>query len=156
MLVGATSPEGEILLKRYPVEPLERLGRQPWSEVKREVSRASVLMLPSLEDGFGYVMAQAMACGCPVIASEHIGARDLFTDEREGCIVTAHITGHGARVAYEHRAESHGNPSHPRQDSLSSQRAKNRTVRRCPALSHQMGRAGLRVIGKKLPIRDCP
>ena len=33
------------------------------------------------------VMAQAMACGCPVIASENTGARDLFTDGEEGFIV---------------------------------------------------------------------
>ena len=28
-----------------------------------------------------------MACGCPVIASENTGARDLFTDGKEGFIV---------------------------------------------------------------------
>lgn len=33
------------------------------------------------------VMAQAMACGCPVIASENTGAHDLFDDGTEGFIV---------------------------------------------------------------------
>ena len=33
------------------------------------------------------VMAEAMACGCPVIATTHTGAEDLFTHDREGFIV---------------------------------------------------------------------
>ncbi len=32
-------------------------------------------------------MVQALACGCPVIASEHTGARDLFEDGVQGFIV---------------------------------------------------------------------
>lgn len=86
VLVGAGPPIGDALLQRFPVEGMERLGRQSWPGVIREMSRASVLVLPSIEDGFGFVMAQAMACGCPVIASEHTGARDLYTDGREGFV----------------------------------------------------------------------
>ncbi len=33
------------------------------------------------------VQAQAMACGCPVIGTEHSGAEDLFTDGVEGYVV---------------------------------------------------------------------
>ena len=33
------------------------------------------------------VQGQALACGCPVIASTNTGAEDLFTDEVEGFIV---------------------------------------------------------------------
>jgi glycosyltransferase involved in cell wall biosynthesis len=33
------------------------------------------------------VQAQAMACGCPVIGTEHSGAEDLFEDGKEGFIV---------------------------------------------------------------------
>lgn len=39
--------------------------------------RAGCLILPSRQDGFGLVMIQAIACGCPVIGSEMTGARDL-------------------------------------------------------------------------------
>ena len=46
-----------------------------------------VLVLPSVEEGLALVQAQAMACGCPVIASENTGASDLFTDGTEGFIV---------------------------------------------------------------------
>lgn len=87
VLVGPSWPDGEAVLRLFPVEPVERLGKLSWAGVAREMSRASVLVLPSLDDGFGLVMAQAMACGCPVIASEHTGSRDLFTDGREGFTV---------------------------------------------------------------------
>ena len=33
------------------------------------------------------VMGEALACGCPVIATSHTGAADLFQDGREGFIV---------------------------------------------------------------------
>jgi glycosyltransferase involved in cell wall biosynthesis len=45
------------------------------------------MVLPSIEDGFGPVMAQAMACGGVVIATEHTGGLDLFADGAEGFIV---------------------------------------------------------------------
>jgi len=63
------------------------VGSVPQLELKHLMSKSHVMVLPSVEDGFGMVMAQAMACGCPVIASENTGARDLFTDGEEGFIV---------------------------------------------------------------------
>ncbi len=38
---------------------------------------------------FGLVMAEALACGCPVIATENTGAPDLYSDGEEGTIVPA-------------------------------------------------------------------
>ena len=45
------------------------------------------MVLPSPEEGLALEIAQALACGCPVIATEHTGARDLFTHGVEGFIV---------------------------------------------------------------------
>jgi len=47
----------------------------------------SVLVLPSLADGFGLVVAEAMACGVPVIVSTAAGAADLVSDGLEGFLV---------------------------------------------------------------------
>jgi glycosyltransferase involved in cell wall biosynthesis len=55
--------------------------------LKEIMSASDVMVLPSVEEGLALVLAQAMACGCPVIASENTGASDLFTDGREGFIV---------------------------------------------------------------------
>lgn len=87
VLVGADLPETETLLSRHPVETVDRTGPLPQPTVAEWMSRAHVLVLPSVEDGFGLVMAQAMACGCPVIASTNTGAEDLFDDGAEGFVV---------------------------------------------------------------------
>lgn len=62
-------------------------GHMPQNKLKEVMSRSHVLVLPSIEDGFGMVMAQALACGCPVIASRNTGAEDLFDDGDAGFIV---------------------------------------------------------------------
>jgi glycosyltransferase involved in cell wall biosynthesis len=56
------------------------------------MSSSHVLVLPSVEEGFGLVMAQAMACGCPVIASSATGAEHLFSDNEAGFIVAPRDT----------------------------------------------------------------
>ena len=49
--------------------------------------KASVLVLPSLSDGFGYVVGEAMACGVPVIVTSSCGAADLVKDGVAGFVV---------------------------------------------------------------------
>ena len=87
--VGAPSPELIEMLKVRDLWPedIKVLGHMPQTELKNSMSRSHVLVLPSIQDGFGMVMAQAMACGCPVIASTNTGGEDLFTDGDEGFIV---------------------------------------------------------------------
>jgi glycosyltransferase involved in cell wall biosynthesis len=53
---------------------------------------ADVFVLPSLEDGFGYVAAEAMACGLPVIVTDASGASEWVTTGETGWIVPARST----------------------------------------------------------------
>ena len=87
--IGAPSPDLIALLIMRGLWPADArvLGAMPQAELKNIMSLSHVLVLPSIEDGFGMVMAQAMACGCPVIASRNTGGEDLFSDGREGYIV---------------------------------------------------------------------
>jgi glycosyltransferase involved in cell wall biosynthesis len=62
-------------------------GVQPRAELALLYSQGTVLVLPSIQEGFGMVQAQAMACGLPVIATANTGAGNLFTDGVEGFIV---------------------------------------------------------------------
>ncbi len=84
--VGMPSQELFEMLKRRGLWPLDArvMGHMPQTELKNVMSRSHVLVLPSIQDGFGMVMAQAMACGCPVIASRNTGGEDLFSDGGEG------------------------------------------------------------------------
>jgi len=87
--VGEPSPDLISLLKNRGLWPSDAkvLGHVQQSELKNIMSRSHVLVLPSIQDGFGMVLAQAMACACPIIASKHTGAEDLITDGCEGYIV---------------------------------------------------------------------
>lgn len=49
--------------------------------------RCSVLVLPSVEDGFGLVALEAMACGLPVIVTSHCGAADIVEEGINGFVV---------------------------------------------------------------------
>ncbi len=45
--------------------------------------------LPSIDDGFGMVVFEAIACGCPVLVTENVGASDIVISGRTGYIVEA-------------------------------------------------------------------
>jgi glycosyltransferase involved in cell wall biosynthesis len=59
----------------------------PLAEVLREMARHDVLVFPSLFEGFGLVLLEAMAQGLPIVATAHTAAPDLITEGREGFIV---------------------------------------------------------------------
>ena len=86
-IVGGVDPSMMSLLTRLPQERVEYLGNVPNAELASLYSAAHVFVLPSIEEGLAMVMAEAMGCGCPVIATTNTGAEDLFTDGREGLIV---------------------------------------------------------------------
>lgn len=52
-------------------------------------AKSSVLVHPSLSEGFGYVVAEAMASGIPVIVTRNAGAADLVEDGKTGYVVPA-------------------------------------------------------------------
>ena len=85
-VLGAIEPEMRQVMAKYEGS-FRYVGVIARSELYRHYSQASVLVLPSIEDGFGLVQAQAMACGVPVVATANTGATDLFTDGVEGFIV---------------------------------------------------------------------
>jgi glycosyltransferase involved in cell wall biosynthesis len=50
-------------------------------------SQGSVFVFPSLVEGFGLVILEAMACGIPVITTPNTGGADIITDGVEGFII---------------------------------------------------------------------
>jgi starch synthase len=86
-LAGSVAPEIKTLLGRMPQEHVEFLGSISQEQLPRMMSESHVVVLPSVEDGFGLVLSQALACGCPVIATTNTGGEDLITDGIEGFIV---------------------------------------------------------------------
>ena len=88
-------PEGELWIvcpsskaPGYPGSP----PRTRWwrhfdqRELNRIYWQCSVLCLPSVQDGFGMVVLEAMASGLPVIVSDHVGAKEIVRDGMDGFI----------------------------------------------------------------------
>ena len=51
------------------------------------LAAADVVVLPSLSEGFPFVLLEALAMGCPVVASRVNGVPELIEDHKTGLLV---------------------------------------------------------------------
>ena len=94
--------------------PVHFRGPISQTQLSEEMRRASVLVLPSLEEGFGLVVPQALACGTPCIVSESVGAKDLIEVRRNGSTFAPHnVQALAAELVFwaEHRIRVSGDYS---------------------------------------------
>jgi glycosyltransferase involved in cell wall biosynthesis len=66
---------------------IDFVPRVPEFELTTHYSWADIFLFPTIEDGFGVVVAQAQASGLPVVATPHCGGPDLITPGENGQIV---------------------------------------------------------------------
>lgn len=59
----------------------------PHREVLAEMAAHDVFLFPSLFEGFGLVLLEAMAMGLPIVTTPHTAGPDLITEGDEGFIV---------------------------------------------------------------------
>jgi glycosyltransferase involved in cell wall biosynthesis len=62
------------------------LGMRAQSELPRLYSAGEVFVLPSLHEGMGLVLAEALLCGAPVIATASGGITDIVRDRETGLV----------------------------------------------------------------------
>jgi glycosyltransferase involved in cell wall biosynthesis len=56
-------------------------------ELRHQYRTADVFVLPSLAEGFGHVLLEALACGAPVITTTRSAGPDLIRHGREGFVI---------------------------------------------------------------------
>lgn len=86
-LVGSVGPRESALIPSLP--GLRLLGQVPHAEMARLYAQCDVFVLPSLFEGFGLVILEALAAGLPVISTPHTGAVDAVTSAALGQLVEA-------------------------------------------------------------------
>ncbi len=85
--VGRVDPEMQPFIEKWSSPSVRFHGAVPQAELIGYYGQATAFCLASLEDGFGMVIAQAMACGLPVLATTNTGAPDIVRDGIDGFIV---------------------------------------------------------------------
>ncbi len=84
LIGGSGDPISHGILKYYR----KRINiKQDIAEPAEGYRRSSIFVLPSLEDGWGVVVSEAMACGLPVIVTENTGAKDIVDEGVNGFII---------------------------------------------------------------------
>jgi len=88
-LIGRFETDFEQWLKTNSLrsEIDEHLSFVANRELVRHMHAADLFVLPSVQEGLALVVAEAMASGLPVIASEYTGAREFIEDGTNGIIV---------------------------------------------------------------------
>ncbi len=100
---------GRVMTQRIPSHPFIRVhGSVSRERLEDAFRRADVLVFPSLCDGFGQVVGEALAYGLPVICSEHAGAVQFIEDGKNGFRVPAADAGaikNSLQWCLDHRKE---------------------------------------------------
>lgn len=69
-------------LREGPDAPVWRLGALPDAAIAALMRRARILAMPSLNEGFGLVALEALACGTPVLVSRRAPFTEHLADSR--------------------------------------------------------------------------
>ena len=106
VLVGTVEKEMRPLMRSLPAGVVLR-GHVRHEELYREYSKASVFVLPSLQEGSALVCYEAMACGLPLLVSENTGSIAVHGEHghvipiRDAGAITASL-----QWMYEHRDDA--------------------------------------------------
>ena len=85
---GAGDEELMYLINYYSLKnSITLTGKVKQEQVFNKMKKASVFLLPSLEEGIANVAVEAMALGTPVISTDCGGMQELITHNQEGWIV---------------------------------------------------------------------
>ncbi len=85
-LVGPAMAETSALLAGAP-SSVKLMGKRPQHQLAADYAAADVFLFPTIEDGFGMVLTQAMAAGLPCVTTPNGAGPDFIDEGRNGWIV---------------------------------------------------------------------
>jgi len=83
-VIGSVEENIKSRLKNYNLTNVNFKGRVSNELLADYYSSHHVFVIPSIEEGLAMVQGEALACGCPIIATANTGSEDLFDDGQEG------------------------------------------------------------------------
>lgn len=89
-IVGEGNEKQEIqerIIKMNLSEHIRFYGQVPHSELPRYYSMAHIFILPSFSEGFGLVLAEAMACGCISLCSNIEPLNNVVKNKQNGFLL---------------------------------------------------------------------
>lgn len=91
VLVGNRDEEVWIFAKKLGLvdSTVEWLGPLGKKQLLSQYQQASFMVFPTIQDGWGLVVAEAMASGCPVISSRNSGSSDYIEHGTDGLLFNA-------------------------------------------------------------------
>lgn len=91
LIVGGTSTRALRIFMEKTLKQNSNIKQEFWdfshADPTEVFGKSSVLVLPSVEDGFGLVALEGMACGLPVIVTSQCGAADVVENGINGFVV---------------------------------------------------------------------
>ena len=90
MLYRGFRPEKNSLMNQIQQKGLEKYVFLPGflaeDQIVRWMNSADVFVLPSLQESFGIVQIEALACGTPVVAARNAGSGEVIISEDLGIL----------------------------------------------------------------------
>lgn len=78
----------KIFTRQLP-KNIKFFGNIPRLDLMKKFSEANVLIHPTLADGFGMVITEAMSCGLPVITTMNSAGPDIIENGKSGLLIEA-------------------------------------------------------------------
>ena len=91
-VIGHIAKECLPLIRKY-FNKVTFLGGVRHQQLAEYFSQGSVFVLPTLDDGFGLVILEAMASGLPVICTDHSAGADVVREGVDGFVVPVRDAG---------------------------------------------------------------
>ncbi|OZT11324.1 hypothetical protein CHN50_17290 [Priestia aryabhattai] len=90
-LVGQYNKESELYNQGKQLSNIHFLGFITHDELFKQYRDSDFFIFPTLCEGYGLVVLEAMSCGMPVICSDHAGGNDIICEGENGYVFP---TGH--------------------------------------------------------------
>ena len=87
VLCGRGVIDAELIKKYGDRVGVEVKTNLSFNDLVSELKRSDLFALPSLAEGFGHAILEAMACGLPVLTTRNTCAPDIMEDGTEGFLV---------------------------------------------------------------------